>query len=63
MGEEVEVAPLSAEAQELLEWLAQVLGVSLQEAEEAALREGVRRRREAQQQRGEVIPFRRPGKA
>lgn len=62
MGDEVAVAPLSAEAQELLEWLAQVLGVSPQEAEEAALREGVKRRREAQQRRGEVIPFRRPGK-
>lgn len=63
MGEEVGVAPLSAEAQEILEWLEQVLEVSPQEAVEAALREGMKRRREAQRQRGEVIPFRRPGKA
>lgn len=63
MGEEVECAPLSADALEVLEWLAEVMGVTLQEAAEMAAREGLKQRREAMWQKGEVIPFRRPGKA
>lgn len=60
MGEEVEVADLSDDAIEVLEWLADLEGVTVQEAVEMAIREGMRKHRERTRRSGVVLQFRQP---
>lgn len=62
MEEECSVE-LSADALEVLEWLAAQEGLTLDEAASLAYREGVHKRQEARRQGGaKVLPFCRPGK-
>lgn len=61
MGEEVDVAKMSDDALEVIEWLAELEGVTVQEAAEMAVREGMRLRKESARRGGVVLPFRRQG--
>lgn len=61
MGEEVEVAQMSDAAREVIEWLAELEGVTVQEATEMAVREGMRLRQESTKRSGVVLPFRARG--
>lgn len=61
MGEEVEVAQMSDAAREVIEWLAELEGVTVQEAAAMAVREGMRLRKESKRRSGVVLPFRARG--
>lgn len=58
MGEEVDVAQMSDAAREVIEWLAELEGVTVQEATEMAVREGMRLRKGSERRSGVVLPFR-----
>lgn len=63
MEEECSVE-LSADALEVLEWLAAQEDLTLEEAASMAIREGLHKRQEARRQGGaKVLPFCRPGMA